>query len=107
MQLPPLSLAQALPCLSMAAASCGTVDSDILAGVTAIIGLWLSTRACLTILFPTALLGFLLWALPCVSNGTRLTVVFLTFSVLAQGGGGVRHMTSQTFITGPLKRGVH
>ena len=78
----------------------GTVDSDILAGVTAIIGLWLGTRACLTILFPTALLGFLLWALPCVSNGTRLTVVFLTFSVLAQGGGGVRHMTSETFMNG-------
>ena len=28
-------------------------------------------------------------ALPCLSTRARLTVVFLTFSVLAQGGGGV------------------
>ena len=62
-QLPPLPLAQALPCLS--------------------------TRARLTVVFPTALLGFLLWALPCLSTETRLPVVFLTFSVLAQGVGGV------------------
>ena len=60
---PPLPLAQAPPCLS--------------------------TRARLTVVFPTALLGFLLWTLPSLSTGTRLTVVFLTFSVLAQGGGGV------------------
>ena len=31
----------------------------------------------------------LLEAIACLSTGTRLTVVFLTFSVLAQGGGGL------------------
>ena len=29
-------------------------------------------------------------ALPCLSTGARVTVVLLTFRVLAQGGGGVR-----------------
>ena len=48
----------------------------------------LSTGTRLTVVFLTALLGFLLWALPCLSTGTHLTVVFLNFSVLAQGGGG-------------------
>ena len=38
--------------------------------------------------FLTAPLGCLLWTLPCLSTGPRLTVVFLTFSVLAQRGGG-------------------
>ena len=31
---------------------------------------------------------FFAQALPCLSTGTRLTVVLLTFSVLVQGGGG-------------------
>ena len=48
----------------------------------------LSTEARPTVVLPTALLGFLLWALPCLSMRTRLTVVVLTFSVLVQGGGG-------------------
>ena len=39
--------------------------------------------------FPTAFLGFRLWALPCLSTGTRLTVVSLTFSIAcARGRGG-------------------
>ena len=31
----------------------------------------------------------LIQALPCLSMGTRLAIVFLIFSVLAQGGGGI------------------
>ena len=58
-------------------------------GVTANASLKLSTGTRLTVVFPTALLGFLLWALPCLSTGTRLTVVLLTFSVPAQGRGRV------------------
>ena len=46
-------------------------------------------RTRLTGVFLTALLRFLLWALPRLSNGSCLTVVSLTFSMLAQGGGGV------------------
>ena len=52
----------------------------------------LSTGTCLTVVFPTALLDFLFWALPWLSTGTRVTVCFLTFSVLAQGVGRVSEM---------------
>ena len=41
----------------------------------------------LTIVFPTALLEFLLWALPCLSR-TCLTIVFILFSLLRKGDGG-------------------
>ena len=68
----PLPLVQALPCLS--------------------------TRACLTVVFQTALLGFLLLALPCLSTGTPLTVVFLTFSMLAQGEGGIRCCSAEYWL---------
>ena len=44
-------------------------------------------RPRLTVVFLTVPLGFLLWALPCLSIGRHLTVVFLIFNVLAQGGG--------------------
>ena len=60
--IPPLPLAQALPCLSM--------------------------RARLTVVFPTALLGFLLWTLPCLSMGTRLTGFPDFQRACARGKGG-------------------
>ena len=50
---------------------------------------YLSTGACLTVVFLTASEGFLLGSLFCLHMGPCLTVVFLTFSVLAQGGLGV------------------
>ena len=40
----------------------------------------------MTVVFLIAPSGFLLWALPCLSMGPCLTVVFLTFIVLAHGG---------------------
>ena len=62
--------------------------------VTAIVGLRLITGTRPAVIFPAALLGYLLWALPCSSTRTHMTVVFLTFSVQAQGGGGYTSATN-------------
>ena len=51
---------------------------------------YLSTGTRLTVVFPTALLGFLLWALPCPSTATPSDRCFPDFQCRLRKGGGAQ-----------------